>query len=100
MSTVCFFSGTLAVPISRETEVAEVFSTVPEDFQNNMAFTLVQFREALADMVGVLREAGDANLFYRDGLELFGQADEPLLPDLLHPNGDGCAPRLHTAFPV
>ena len=77
----------------RETEVAEVFSTVPEDFQNNMAFTLVQFREALADMVAVLREAGDANLFYRDGLELFGQADEPLLPDLLHPNGDGCAPR-------
>ena len=26
---------------------------------------------------------------YRDGLELFGEADEHLLPDLLHPNGEG-----------
>ena len=26
---------------------------------------------------------------YRDGLMLFGEADEHLLPDLLHPNGEG-----------
>lgn len=46
----------------RETEVAEVFQTAPSEFQANHAFTLVEFREALADMVSVLRERGDSNI--------------------------------------
>jgi hypothetical protein len=46
----------------RETEVAEVFLTTPADFQANHAFTLSEFREALADMVSVLRERGDTNI--------------------------------------
>ena len=47
----------------RETEVAEVFLSTPADFQANHAFTLTEFREALADMVGVLRERGDTNIY-------------------------------------
>lgn len=49
----------------RETKVAEVFQTTPDDFQSNHAFTLSQFREALADMVRVLRERGDSNIHVR-----------------------------------
>lgn len=75
----------------RETQNPQ-FSSMPDAFQESHAFTLVEHRAALADIVGVLRDRGDANIHYRDGLELFGPADEPMLPDLLHPNGDGCAP--------
>ena len=72
---------------------------MPDAFQESHAFTLVEHRAALADIVGVLRDRGDANIHYRDGLELFGPADEPMLPDLLHPNGDGCAPPPPTSTP-
>lgn len=49
----------------RETEVAEVFLSTPADFQANHAFTLTEFREALADMVRVLRDRGDTNIHVR-----------------------------------
>ena len=50
-------------------------------------------REALKDMVRVLRAEGDCNLHYRDRLELFDKpdADAGMLPDDLHPDGAGCA---------
>ena len=35
------------------------------------------------------RDAGDANLHYLDGRELFNESDLDDLPDGLHPNGDG-----------
>ena len=34
-------------------------------------------------------EAGDSHLHCLSGLELFGEADAAMMPDLLHPNGDG-----------
>ena len=33
----------------------------------------------MQDMVAVLRDRGDSNIHYRDGLELFGEKDEPML---------------------
>ncbi len=46
-------------------------------------------RTIIRDVVEGRRKAGDANLHYLDGLELFGAADAADLPDDLHPNGPG-----------
>ena len=43
----------------------------------------------LAEIVGRRRDAGDQNLHYLDGLELFGEGDVGDLPDGLHPNAEG-----------
>jgi hypothetical protein len=51
--------------------------------------TLVRVREILAEAVTARRAAGDANLHYLDGLNLFGAADAGDLPDDLHPNPEG-----------
>lgn len=36
----------------------------------------VEHREALHDLVSILRQRGDAHIHYRSGLDLFGAADE------------------------
>jgi hypothetical protein len=53
------------------------------------ALTLRRIRSILEEAVSVRRTRGDPNLHYLDGLELFGEADAPDLPDDLHPNGPG-----------
>jgi hypothetical protein len=53
--------------------------------------SLQQMRAIIRDVVEGRRKAGDANLHYLDGLELFGTADAADLPDDLHPNGPGYA---------
>ena len=53
--------------------------------------SLQQMRAIIRDVVEGRRKAGDANLHYLDGLELFGAADAADLPDDLHPNGPGYA---------
>jgi hypothetical protein len=53
------------------------------------ALTLKQIRTIVSEVVAARRKAGDTNLHYLDGLELFGEADVSDLPDGLHPNGDG-----------
>jgi hypothetical protein len=53
------------------------------------ALSLRRIREMLEWIVAVRRSEGDTNLHYLDGLELFGAADIPDLPDGLHPNAAG-----------
>lgn len=50
------------------------------------ALTLVESRAIIADVVTRRQRTGDVHLLYRDGLSLFGAADEADLPDHLHPN--------------
>ena len=54
-----------------------------------MSLTLARTRTIIAEVIAGRRERGDHNLHYLDGLELFGEADAPTLPDGLHPDGDG-----------
>ena len=51
--------------------------------------SLTRIREIVAEAVAARRAAGDVNLHYVDGLDLFGAADADDLPDDLHPNPAG-----------
>jgi len=51
--------------------------------------SLVTVRRIIERVVAARREAGDANLHYLSGLELFGADDAGDLPDDLHPNPAG-----------
>lgn len=51
--------------------------------------TLRRIREILSTIVTARHDAGDTNLAYLDGLDLFGSDEVADLPDLLHPNNDG-----------
>ena len=53
------------------------------------SLTLRRIRTILADAVAARQASGDFNLTYLAGLELFGEADAPTLPDGLHPDADG-----------
>jgi len=53
------------------------------------ALSLKRIRELMTELVLLRNQAGDSNLHYLDGLELFSAADAADLPDLLHPNPAG-----------
>ena len=66
------------------------FITIPGHAQvRDGCMTLLQSRVVLERVVTVRREAGDDNLYYVNGLDLFGEADAGNLPDDLHPNPEG-----------
>jgi hypothetical protein len=50
--------------------------------------TLRGIREILSDLVDVRAET-DPNIYYLDGLTLFGHADAPTMPDGIHPDAAG-----------
>ena len=54
-----------------------------------VGLTLQQMRKLLQEVVAARVGTGDSAIQYLDGLELFGPADEALLPDQLHPNTEG-----------
>ncbi|HJN52801.1 MAG: SGNH/GDSL hydrolase family protein [Pseudomonadales bacterium] len=67
-----------------------VFVSVPDrDEVRGGSLTLVQVREIFKSAVEVRQAAGDVNLHYLSGLELFGEGDAADLPDNLHPNAAG-----------
>ncbi|WP_160142410.1 GDSL-type esterase/lipase family protein [Arthrobacter sp. SLBN-100] len=55
---------------------------------NDGQLTLVEIRKILASIVEA-RSANDPNLYFLDGLRLFGSDDAQYLPDDLHPNAAG-----------
>lgn len=59
---------------------------------NQVGMPLSQYREYVADAVNHLLDAGEANLFYVNGMELFDDAlAHDYMPDFLHPNEAGYA---------
>jgi len=66
-----------------------IISPPRETAPNAVGMTLVRMREQVAEAVSLLRQAGDENLHYFDGLDIFGEGELDMLPDNLHPNGDG-----------
>ena len=54
-----------------------------------LGLTLRRIRSIVADIVATRRAAGDHALHLLDGLALFGEADQALLYDHLHPSPEG-----------
>lgn len=68
-----------------------VYSRERPAFLETGALTLVRIRDLVANVVRQRRDAGDTNIHYVDGLNLFGPDDVGDMPDKLHPNGAGYA---------
>ena len=69
--------------------ITSIISPPRETQPNSVGMTLALFREHTAEAVRRLRACGDEHLHLFSGLDLLGEADLTLLPDDLHPNGDG-----------
>ncbi|MCY4655643.1 MAG: GDSL-type esterase/lipase family protein [Gammaproteobacteria bacterium] len=66
------------------------FETI-EGFQQlrQGCLTLRRIRDILQEVVEIRRNQSDLCIDYFDGLNLFSEADQHLLPDHLHPNNEG-----------
>ena len=78
-------------PVTPIAIASPIWGVHRETEANSVGFTLAAMREEVAGAVEALRAHGDRHVHYVDGLDLFGAADAHLLPDDLHPNGDGYA---------
>ncbi|HHT27713.1 MAG TPA: GDSL family lipase [Firmicutes bacterium] len=66
-----------------------IYATDREIVENKVGFTTVKMRAEILSAVSKLQEMGDANLYYVDGLRIFGAEHKEFLADKLHPNADG-----------
>ena len=69
--------------------ISPIFSPGREDAGDNGGLSLERMRVLLAEAVAARIRSGDAAIHYISGLDLFGDADAPDLPDNLHPNAAG-----------
>ena len=53
------------------------------------SLTLTEMRECHAKIVEICKQYGDRNIYYVDGLKIFGPEELKYLPDELHPNTAG-----------
>lgn len=60
-----------------------------ENTPNLVEITLEIMRAEIAKAVEIFRRRGDRNIFYIDGLKLFGPELADYLPDEVHPNAEG-----------
>jgi lysophospholipase L1-like esterase len=65
------------------------YSPPREETPNAVGFVLPLMRQEIETAVRTLREYGDANVHYVDGLRNLGPDHAELLPDDLHPNKAG-----------
>ncbi|TMR24917.1 GDSL family lipase [Nonomuraea turkmeniaca] len=71
--------------------MSPIFSPSREEQTGQTGMSLAEMRADIAEAVRLLREHGDADVHLIDGLDVFGPAQEHLLPDGLHPNAAGYA---------
>jgi len=69
--------------------MSPIYSPPREETSNAVGFTLQAMRAEVSAAVDALQRAGDPNLHYVNGLEIFGAEYTHLLPDALHPNAEG-----------
>lgn len=69
--------------------ISPIISPPREVETSGTVWTLPLMREQVQLAWQTLRECGDENIYYLDGLELFGPELVHLLPDDLHPNAEG-----------
>ena len=69
--------------------ISPIYSPPREKTKNAVGFTLEEMRLEVAAAVEDLRNHGDRQLHYVDGLKIFGADSVEMLPDQLHPSSEG-----------
>ena len=75
-----------AIPLA---VISPIFSCHRENTPNAAGFTLPAIRQEIAAAVALLKAHGDKHLAYFNGLSLLDARAARLLPDRLHPTGEG-----------
>ena len=66
-----------------------IYSPPREDTPSTVGNTLKDMREAVKNAVESFRKRGDKNIYYVDGMKIFGPELTDYLPDELHPDAKG-----------
>ncbi|MEK5440832.1 MULTISPECIES: SGNH/GDSL hydrolase family protein [unclassified Fredinandcohnia] len=69
--------------------ISPIFHREREKIENEVGLSLEKVRAEIVQVVNMLIRHGDQNIYYIDGLKLFGEEYEKYMPDGLHPNGEG-----------
>lgn len=69
--------------------ISPIYSFDRETTVNVVGWTLQDYRQAVAEAAQTLRDNGDKQIIYIDGLQLFNEDLGHLMPDRLHPNAEG-----------
>ncbi|WP_419955485.1 SGNH/GDSL hydrolase family protein [Neobacillus niacini] len=69
--------------------ISPIFHREREKVENQVGLSLEKVRAEIVQVVDLLKRHGDQNIYYIDGLDLFGEEYEKYMPDGLHPNGAG-----------
>jgi len=70
--------------------ISPIYSHPRETNPNSQGWTLPDYRAAVEEAVETLRAHGDENVHYLSGLKIAGEECDPLMPDRLHPDAEGC----------
>ena len=69
--------------------MSPIYAAQRETEVNGAGFTIGAMREEVEKAVVSLKAQGDDHIHYVNGLDIFGAESAHLLPDDLHPNGEG-----------
>jgi hypothetical protein len=69
--------------------ISPIFHREREKVENQVGLSLEKVRYEIVQVVDLFKRHGDQNIYYIDGLDLFGEEYEKFMPDGLHPNGAG-----------
>lgn len=76
-------------PVTPIALISPIWGAHRETEVNQVGFTLASMRHEVHAVVDIMRSRGDRHIHYVDGQTLFGAGSAHLLPDDLHPNGEG-----------
>ncbi len=66
-----------------------IYTPLYEDIRGGSGYNLKEMREAILECVEIFKKYGDKNIYYTDGLKLFGSEYRSNMPDDLHPDAAG-----------
>ena len=69
--------------------MSPIYSPDRESTPNAVGMTLEIMREDVESAVAAMRDHGDTNVHYVNGLDIMGPDQLHLLPDRLHPSAEG-----------
>jgi len=69
--------------------ISPIYSPPREKVKGGSGLSLEDMRNILSDIVASCKKYGDNNIYYVDGLKVFGPEEIKYLPDEVHPDAEG-----------